>query len=216
MRLASAALTGRFTAQTMPNAESGSDGERALVRLLDRRCDRDAARVRVLDDHAGRQRELAQQHQRAGEVVEVVERQRPAVELLDVREQRAARAELAVVGGPLVRVLAVREVLHLLERERQRLGQPFALGEPARDRRLVRRAVRRRRRRRGQRRVSSESTPCSVSSRGRAAYCSGSHTGATCAKFFAAARSIDGPPMSIISTASSMRAPCLATIELNG
>ena len=44
----------------------------------------------------------------------------------------------------------------------------------------------------------------------------GSETGATCAKFFAAARSIDGPPMSIISTASAMRAPRFAVIELNG
>ena len=64
--------------------------------------------------------------------------------------------------------------------------------------------------------MSCESAPCSVSSSSTVSYCSGSHTGATCAKFFAAARSIDGPPMSIISTASSMRAPCFATIELNG
>ena len=202
-------MTGRLTRADHAECGERIGRERALVRLLDRRGDGDAARVRVLDDHARRQRELAQQHQRAGEVVQVVEGQRPAVQLLDVREQRPARAELAVVGGALVRVLAVREVLHLLERERQRLRQALALGEPARDRRLVRGAVREGVGGERAARVRRETRRARVSSASTRAYCSRvARRGATCAKFFAAARSIDGPPMSIISTASSMRAPC--------
>ena len=209
-------MTGRLSAHDHAERRERIGRERALVRLLDRRRDRDAARVRVLDDHAGRQRELAQQHQRAGEVVQVVERELAAVQLLDVREQRPARADLAVVRRALVRVLAVREVLHLLERERQRVRQALAFGEPARDRGLVRRALRERDR--GELVAASpcETAPCSRRSASTRAYCSGPETGATCAKFFAAARSIDGPPMSIISTASAMRAPRFAVIELNG
>ena len=48
------------------------------------------------------------------------------------------RALLAVVGRSLMRVLAVGEVGHLLERERQLLGELLHLAEPVRDRRLVR------------------------------------------------------------------------------
>src|SRR6266542_337793 len=111
--------------------------EGALVRLVDRRGDGDTACIRVLNDHADRQRELAQQHQRAGEIVQVVEGEVAAVELLDVAEQRPARVDFTVIRGALMRILAVREVLHLLERERERLGQPLTLGEPARDRGFV-------------------------------------------------------------------------------
>ena len=92
----------------------------------------------MLDDHAGRQRELAREQARGGEVVEVVERERLAVQLLDAREQMRAAAALRVVRGALVRVLAVREVEHLLEREHERLGERLAVGEPRRDRGLVR------------------------------------------------------------------------------
>ena len=70
-------------------------GERALPGLLDRRRDRDAARVRVLDDHDGRQRELAQDPARRLEVGEVVVRELLAAELLDLREQVPAGALLA-------------------------------------------------------------------------------------------------------------------------
>ena len=49
--------------------------ERARVRLLDRAGDGDAARVRVLDDHAGRERELLAELPRGREVVEVVVRE---------------------------------------------------------------------------------------------------------------------------------------------
>ena len=85
------------------------------------------------------------------------------------------------------------------KRERQLLGERLRLAEPVRDRRLVRG-----RRREGlaasSRRVSSETSPCSRSSSSTTSYWSGCETAATCAKFFAAARSIDGPPTSIIST----------------
>ena len=112
-------------------------GERPLVRGERARADRDAARVGVLHDHACRERELVQQPHRAGQVVEVVERELAAVQLLDAREQVAARGVLAVEGGSLVRVLAVREVELLREREREACRELLDLGEPSRDRRVV-------------------------------------------------------------------------------
>ena len=57
------------------------------------------------------------------------------------------------------------------------------------------------------RRVSSDSSPVSRSSCRTRPYWSGRETAATCAKFFAAPRSIVGPPMSIISTASCSWVP---------
>ena len=72
----------------------GIGGERAFPRLLDRRGDRDAARVRVLDDHDGRHDELAQHAARALEVDEVVVRELLAAELLDLGEQMAPRPDL--------------------------------------------------------------------------------------------------------------------------
>jgi hypothetical protein len=62
------------------------------------------------------------------------------------------------------------------------------------------------------RRVSDESEPDDRSSSSTNPYCAGRQTGATCAKFLAAPRSIDGPPTSIISTASASVTPrCCAT-----
>ncbi len=119
-------------------------GERLVVRLVRRRADRDAAGIRVLHDHAARQRELTREQPRGREVVEVVERQPLAVHLLDAREQVPAGAAVGVVRGALVRVLAVREVEHLLEREHERRRERLGLGEPGGDRRLVRRGRRER------------------------------------------------------------------------
>src|SRR4029079_2983901 len=96
-----------------------------------------AARVRVLDDDAGRQRELARERAGRGEVVEVVERQLLSVQLLYAGEKVPAGAALGVVRGPLVRVLAVREVEHLLERDDERVGELLAGVEPRRDRGFV-------------------------------------------------------------------------------
>ena len=121
-----------------PYAEIGSEASACCVGLLDRRRDGDAARVRVLDDHARRQRELAREQACGGEVVEVVVRELLAVQLLDAREQVHAGARLRVVRGALVRVLAVREVGHLRERRDEALGEELDLVEPPCDRRLVR------------------------------------------------------------------------------
>src|SRR5947207_2139010 len=112
-------------------------GQRAFVRVLDRACDRDAARVRVLDDHAGGQLELAQAEPRRVQVVEVVVRELTPVQLLDLREQVPSGADLGVVGRALVWVLAVREIERLLERWDQPVGKRVSVHEPRRDRGLV-------------------------------------------------------------------------------
>ncbi len=91
----------------------------------------------MLDDHRRRERELARDATRALEIGEVVVGELLAAELLDLREQVPARAELAVVRGRLVRVLAVGELGHLAERERQLLRERVELAEPVGDRRLV-------------------------------------------------------------------------------
>ena len=118
-----------------------------------------------------------------------------------------ARALLRVVRAALMRVLAVAQIGDLRERRHERLGESLDVAEPACDRRLVRGG--RRERLGGERapRREREARRCSRSSCARTSYCSGRQTGAQCAKFFAAPRSIDGPPMSIISTASSSRTP---------
>ena len=72
------------------------------------------------------------------EVEQVVERDLLAAELRDHREQVRARPDLRVVGGALVRVLAVRELEHLLERAHEQRREVLSLLlEPARDRRVV-------------------------------------------------------------------------------
>ena len=48
------------------------------------------------------------------------------MQLLDAREEVAARAALGVVRGALVRVLAVGEVEHLVERDDERVGERLA------------------------------------------------------------------------------------------
>ena len=101
----------------------------------------------MLDDHAGRERELAHEHARGVEVVQVVERELAPVQLLDAGEQMRADAPLGVVGGALVRVLAVGEVEVLLEHRREDRRERLAAGEPGRDRRLVARRGGERRRR---------------------------------------------------------------------
>src|SRR5439155_16648378 len=70
-----------------------------------------------------------------------------AMQLLDAREEVAADAALGVVRGALVRVLAVGEVEHLVERDDERVGELLARVEPGRDRGLVGGRVRERLRR---------------------------------------------------------------------
>ena len=91
----------------------------------------------MLDDHAGRERELRGEEPPGGEVVEVVVRELLPVQLLDAREQVHARSGLRVEGAPLVRVLAVREIEDLRERRDELLWERLDVREPARDRRLV-------------------------------------------------------------------------------
>ena len=78
------------------------------------------------------------------EIEQVVERELLAAVLGHHREQVAARAGLHVVGGALVRVLAVGEVGHLDELAELALGERLGVGEPVRDRDVVARGVRER------------------------------------------------------------------------
>ena len=83
-----------------------------------------------------------EQQPRRVEVEQVVERELLAAELGDHREHVGARADLRVVGGALVRVLAVGELEHLLEGAHEQRREVLALLlEPARDRRVVARGV---------------------------------------------------------------------------
>ena len=75
---------------------------------------------------------------RGVEVEQVVERQLLAAELRDHREHVRPRADLRVVGAALVRVLAVGQLEHLLERAHQQRREVLALLlEPAGDRGVV-------------------------------------------------------------------------------
>ena len=111
----------------------------------------------MLHDHAGRERELAQQQARGGEVEQVDQRQVLPMELLDAREEVHACALFRVVRRALMRVLAVPQVGDLREGERKRVGQPCHV-EPARDRRLVRGGRRERLRGEGAARVERDLT----------------------------------------------------------
>src|SRR5438552_14202083 len=93
----------------------------------------------MLDDHTGRDRELPRKQARGREVVEVVERERLAVDLRDTGEEVRTTAALGVVRGALVRVLAVREIEDFLERQHECLRERFELREPRGDRGVVRR-----------------------------------------------------------------------------
>ena len=86
--------------------------------------------------HAGRSSSWARSA-RGGEVVQVVEGEVLALELLHEREQVRPGAPLRVVGGVLLRILPVREVERALEGRHERLREILSALEPARDRRLV-------------------------------------------------------------------------------
>ena len=91
----------------------------------------------MLDDHAGGHGELFHKPPRGREVVQIVEGERPTADLPDTREHVPAEARLRVVGGALMRVLAIGEVHDLLERHDQRLRERLPVGEPGRDSGLV-------------------------------------------------------------------------------
>ena len=87
----------------------------------------------------------AEQQPAGVEVEQVVERELLAAELRDHRQHVRARADLRVVGGALVRVLAVGQLEHLLERAHEQRREVLALLlEPARDRGVVAGRVRER------------------------------------------------------------------------
>ena len=181
--------------------------ERALVGGRGVGGDGDAARVGVLDDGARR---------RVAEVVRELPG-RLGVVVVEIREREAAvlgdgvpprgGAGAAVARRLLVRVLAVSQlVVGSLEREDEMARQQLVAFEPADDGGVVRGGVRERlegetpaglvgrARRRGPR--SSPST---------ASYCSGLVTTPTQAWFFAAARTMAGPPMSMVSMSGRSR-----------
>ena len=118
--------------------------QRVREGVLDPRPHRHAARVRVLDDHAHRQRELARDVAAGGDVGDVVERDAAAGVLVHHRQHVAARPALGVVGGALVRVLAVRQLGVLDHLDEQPVREVDRLGEPVRDRGVVARGVRER------------------------------------------------------------------------
>ncbi len=113
--------------------------ERGAVGAREVGGDGGAARVVVLDDHAGgRVAEVAQEGAGRVEVEDVVVGDLLAVVLADLREHVGARADLGVVGAALVRVLAVRQVRDLLEGAEVELRELLELlAEPARDRGVV-------------------------------------------------------------------------------
>ena len=100
------------------DAAEGGDrvaGPGAREGLLRARAHRRAAGVRVLDDHAGRLVDLGDQPPGRVQVEDVVERELLALHLARGGHRVEGRPEVAVEGRALVRVLAVAQVLHLLE-----------------------------------------------------------------------------------------------------
>ena len=80
------------------------------------------------------------------------------MQLLDPREEVTPDPALGVVGGALVRVLAVREVEHLVERDQERVGELLAGVEPRCNRGFVGSGVRERLRGEASARVERELT----------------------------------------------------------
>ena len=64
--------------------------------------------------------------------------------------------------------------------------------------------------------VAAPTAPCAFSSESTCGYCDASVSTATSFQFFAAERTIAGPPMSMFSIASSSVQPGLATVASNG
>ncbi len=119
MALAVAASSGRLKAMMPPKAEVGIGAEGAVVGLQRRGGHRHAAGVRVLDDDAGRLRELPHALQRGVGVGDVVVRQFLALQLPRRRDARRRRRRVGVERRRLVRVLAVAQVVLLVELQRQ-------------------------------------------------------------------------------------------------
>ena len=171
--------------------------------------DRDAARVGVLDDRDRRLGEVVRRPIRRLSVDVVVVAHLLAVQLLGLREPRLGRrvdVERGRAGGSSRRTAARCCRRQRLPGERPATtasgSAVTSCGEPLGHRDVVRRRVRERRGREPlplRQREPHRPTPPPA----RSSYWSGEVTIATLGWFFAAARTIDGPPMSICSMHSS-------------
>ena len=118
--------------------------QRLRVRALDRLVECHTAGVRVLDDHASRRFERRDEQPGGGEIVQVVVREGPALQLIDPGENVHARAALLVVRALLMRVLAVGDGVREVEDRQDRLGELLVTREPRGDRGVVRGCARER------------------------------------------------------------------------
>ena len=116
----------------------------------------------------------------------------------------APGASLGVVRGALVRVLAVREVELLLECDDERVGERLGPRTTSRSRRRTRPSSRTPSPRAGVR-VSSETPPSRAAPRARLVVGSGRRRRDVTRSSSPRARSIDGPPTSIISRVARRR-----------
>ena len=197
-------------------------GQRRLPRLEERRPFRGAARVRVLDDDAGRPAQRAAERRGRRRVEDVVVRERLALERRLAGRERAVRRRYSpgAGSGPPAGAGSRRSAASRPSRARssgvggygivggREQARLDAAGPGARPRcarrtppcgRTPRAPARAAGRRRARPRRSSAART--------AGYRSGDVTIATLAWFLAAARTIDGPPMSISSISSSMVMP---------
>ena len=76
----------------------------------------------MLDDHAGGSVELAHAFERGVRIGDVVVRELLALDLLGSRDRGRAGLRVHVEGGKLVRILAIAQVLALLQAGHERLG----------------------------------------------------------------------------------------------
>ena len=118
----------------------GIAGERAEIGYLQRLALRHAAGVGVLDNGDGRAAgEFAGQFEGGIGVVEIVEAQLLALNLLRRGEAGTRIAPVGVEGGGLMRVLAVAQLLLQFagEHRARRIIDAVLLGEPGGDRRVI-------------------------------------------------------------------------------
>ena len=126
-----------------PNAERSSHASARAVRVGERAGGRDAARIRVLDDRAGRTvAEIEHELPRGVGVVVVEVRQREPSELGHLIPP-TTRTPTAIARRVLVRVLAVAErFVGTLQRDVQVTRQLVLTLQPLHDRRVVGRGLR--------------------------------------------------------------------------
>ncbi len=126
-----------------PNAETGSHSCAATYALVMSSAMATPQGFGVLDDHRGGTIAQLMDEPPRGLGVEEVEVRELLAAVLHGVVPPAPRPSEAVARSGLVRVLAVAQLLHAVEGERERARQHFAIrvvaiGEPRRDRRVVR------------------------------------------------------------------------------